>query len=325
LFHAGFSWIQGGYVGVDIFFVISGYLITTIIISERISGTFSLLGFYERRARRILPALLVVMFASLVAGWTWMMPKQFKEFGESVFAVALFGSNVLFWLTSGYFDAAAEEKPLLHTWSLGVEEQYYMLFPLLVAFLWSWGRRKQMAIMLAIALASLGLAEFLKNRDAMANFFLAPSRAWELMIGSLLAYAAPTTSTGGRFSAAWAQGLSLLGLAMIITSVFAFGKTTAVPGLPALLPTLGTALILYFANSGTLVMRWLSTPVVVGVGLVSYSAYLWHQPLFAFARILSPDKPAPGVFGLLGLAALALAYLTWRFVETPFRNRRVIG
>ncbi|WP_300453414.1 acyltransferase family protein [Accumulibacter sp.] len=325
LFHAGIPGFGGGYVGVDIFFVISGFLITSIILAERQSGRFSLVAFYERRARRILPALFLVMLVSLLAAWFLLMPKQFKEFGQSLVAVSIFGSNVLFWLTSGYFDAAAEEKPLLHTWSLGVEEQYYLLFPLLVMLIWRLGRRRQMAVLSAVLLASLAWSVWLQPRDALANFFLAPSRAWELLIGSLLAFVSQTQPLHQRVSKSVAQLLSLLGLALIAAAVFCFGSETAVPGLPALLPTLGTALVLGYAGPATLAGRVLSLRTVVGVGLLSYSAYLWHQPLFAFARLCLMEQPGGGMFAALSVLSLVLAYFTWRYVEVPLRNRRRIG
>ena len=325
LFHAGFTWFSGGYVGVDVFFVISGYLITTIILAEKSSGSFTIAGFYERRARRILPALFLVMLACLIPCWLWMMPKQLKEFSQSLVAVALFASNVIFWLTSGYFSSAAEERPLLHTWSLGVEEQYYVLFPLLVILLWPLGRRRMAWCLVALAVASLGLAEFVARRDAMANFYLAPSRAWELLIGSLLAFAAFAQPIHQRVSGTAAQLLSMLGVLLIVVAVFAFDKATPVPGVHALLPTLGTALVLGFAAQGTYAARMLSAKWVVGIGLISYSAYLWHQPLFAFARIRLLDKPGPAVLGALSMASMALAYFTWRYVEAPFRNRKRVA
>ena len=325
MFHAGSPWFSGGYVGVDVFFVISGYLITSIILNEKASGKFTISGFYERRARRILPALFLVMLVCLLPSWLWMMPKQLKEFAHSLVAVSLFGSNILFWRTSGYFDTATEEKPLLHTWSLGVEEQYYVLFPLMVILMWRLGRRNLAWILVIFALASLGLTEFAVRRDPMANFYLAPTRAWELLIGSSLAFATFAVPLHVRAGRAMSQAFAALGLLMIVAAVVEFDKTTPVPGYRALLPTLGTALVLAFATEGTHTARLLSQKWIVGAGLISYSAYLWHQPLFAFARIRLHDKPSPLVFGLLGALSMVLAYFTWRYVEAPFRDRKRFG
>ena len=188
LFHAGFDWFSGGYVGVDVFFVISGYLITSIILKEQERSTFSLLKFYERRARRILPALFLVMLCCIPFARFWMLPSHLKSFSESLVGVSVFLSNVLFLFQSGYFAQASELKPLLHTWSLAVEEQYYLAFPLFVLLFWRFGRHR-MAVLVAIAaVLSLILAEWGWRHQAAANFFLAPTRAWELLAGSLCAF-----------------------------------------------------------------------------------------------------------------------------------------
>ncbi len=325
LFHAGFSWFSGGFVGVDVFFVISGFLITSIILTEKAAGEFTIAAFYERRARRILPALLFVMLACLVPAWLWLMPRQLQEFNQSMVAVVLFGSNLLFWRTSGYFDLATEERPLLHTWSLGVEEQFYVLFPLVILLLWPLGRTRLKWLLAVVAVASLGLAELVGRGSPMANFYLPITRAWELLVGSLIAFGAVRQPLHRRVGGSTAQALSALGLAAIVVAVCFFDKSTQVPGLWALLPTVGTALVLAFATEGTLAARLLSRRWMVGIGLISYSAYLWHQPLLAFARIRLLDRPAPAVYGLLAAASLVLAYFTWRYVEAPFHDRQRIG
>lgn len=188
LFHAGFSSFAGGYVGVDVFFVISGYLITIILINDLDAGRFSLARFYERRARRILPALFVVLLACLPFAWLWMMPSQLTDFAQGLVAVVFFASNVLFWRQSGYFAAAAELNPLLHTWSLAVEEQYYLLFPLFLLTLWRFGRARVFWTVVVLAAVSLLVAEWGWRNSPSANFYLAPSRAWELLAGSICAF-----------------------------------------------------------------------------------------------------------------------------------------
>jgi peptidoglycan/LPS O-acetylase OafA/YrhL len=321
LFHAGFEPFHGGYVGVDIFFVISGYLITTIILQERSNGDFSIVNFYERRARRILPALFVVLAVCFPFAWFWMTPGQFGEFTQSVLAVSVFGSNILFWKTSGYFDFSSEEKPLLHTWSLAVEEQYYVLFPLLVLLLWRLGRKRQFWIFVGLAGASLLLSEWGWRHARMASFYLAPTRTWEILIGSILAFASFEAPLHRRVGKRPTEALSIVGLAAILFSIFVYEEQTPFPSVYALVPTLGTALIIAFAHKGTVVARLLSWRWPVRIGLISYSAYLWHQPLFAFARIRLPTRPSSWTFLLLSFLTLVLAYLTWRFVESPFRNR----
>lgn len=320
LFHAGFGMFSGGYIGVDVFFVISGYLITTIIAEEHAAGRFSIVRFYERRARRILPALFLVMTACLPFAWRWMLPAELADFGRSLVAVVLFVSNILFWRTSGYFDLAAESKPLLHTWSLGVEEQFYLVFPLVIAVAWRFGI-KRLALGLGLAAAiSLAASAWLLDHDALASFFLLPTRAWELLAGSLLALLAGTRYAG-RMPPAAANVLAALGLVAILVPVFVFDTMTRFPGFAALLPVMGTVLVLAFASPATLAGRLLALRPMLWVGAISYSAYLWHQPLFAFARLMRADPPPPWLFGLLLLAALGLAQLSYRFVEAPFRDR----
>lgn len=324
LFHAGFATFSGGFVGVDVFFVISGYLITTILIAELERGEFSVVAFYERRARRILPALFLVMAASLPLAWLLLAPSDLTDFWQSLVAVSLFSSNVLFWLESGYFDTEAELKPLLHTWSLAVEEQFYILFPLLLMLAWPIGRRRIVAIILLVVTFSLALAQWGSARQPAASFFLLPTRAWELGLGALVAFLLARTRLFLASSPA-NDVLAMAGLLLILVAAFAFDERTPFPGLYALLPTVGTALVLLFAGPRTLAGRVLGSRVLVAVGLVSYSAYLWHQPMFAFARHASLGEPAE--WQLLGLAALslALAYVSWRFVEQPFRQKGTLS
>lgn len=314
-FHAGFSVFSGGFVGVDVFFVISGYLITSILIAELEQGNFCIARFYVRRARRILPALFVVMFACLPFAYVWMLPSQLKDFAQSSVAVVFFASNVLFWREDGYFGAAAELKPLLHTWSLAVEEQYYLLFPLFLVLLWRFGRQRVFWIVVAVAVLSLLLAEWGWRNKPSANFYLAPPRAWELLAGSVCAFL--TVGKAQRSS----NVLSAAGFALIVFAVFYYSESTPFPSVYTLVPVVGTALIILFAAEGTWVAQLLSLRGFVGIGLISYSAYLWHQPLFAFARLRTLTEPSHTMMSVLAAAALLLAWATWYWVERAFRRR----
>lgn len=313
LFHGGLALFSGGFVGVDVFFVISGYLITTIIAGHLDEGRFSLLDFYARRARRILPALVLVVACTTPFAWAWMLPTDFRDFAQSVSAVSLFSSNFLFWLESDYFAAAAERKPLLHTWSLAVEEQYYIFFPLLLMAFWRRAARGTVGLLCVIFLASLVASEVLWRIAPDANFYLLPSRIWELMTGSLVAIwmlrRGPVPSETG----------AALGLGLILASIFLYDKTTPFPSVYALAPVMGTALVILCGVQGTWVARILSLRAPVAIGLISYSAYLWHQPLFALARIRLGHPDVAIMMGLAGLSLL-LAWASWRFVEQPFRQ-----
>jgi peptidoglycan/LPS O-acetylase OafA/YrhL len=321
LFHAGFSWFSGGYVGVDVFFVISGYLITTIILREQSAGVFSLAHFYERRVRRILPALFVVLIACLIPAWLWLVPAQLRNFSTATAAVSVFASNFVFWTLGGYFGTRAEENPLIHTWSLAVEEQYYMLFPLLVIALWPFGIRVLGCAVFAIALLSISLSQYGLQIDPIGTFFLTPTRGWELLIGSLLAFFSYRTPLSTRVGRTANQILATLGLALIVGSALTFDKTTPFPGVHALIPTTGAALIIGFGATDTFVARMLSLRLVVLVGLISYSLYLWHQPLFAFARIATDAHLRTETYIALIFVAVILAYVTWRHIEVPFRQK----
>ncbi|GIT89295.1 acyltransferase family protein [Roseobacter sp. OBYS 0001] len=319
LFHAGVPIFSGGFVGVDVFFVISGFLITFILIRELDAGTFSLINFYERRARRILPALFVVIAACLPFAFMLLVPQDLKDFGESVAAVALFSSNVLFWQESGYF--ASELKPLLHTWSLAVEEQYYILFPLFLMITWQWGKKITLALLIVVFALSLLAAQVLVTKDASFAFFMLPTRGWELLAGSFVAFALQ------RYpdlpGSAWlAQAGSLLGLAMVLYAIFVFDAQTPFPSLYTMVPVLGSVLIILCARQGTVVHALLCQRAFVGIGLVSYSAYLWHQPLFAFTRYANAGHPPGVIMAGLVLVTFLLAYASWRWVETPFRIAR---
>ena len=320
LFHAGFELFSGGFVGVDVFFVISGYLITTIIISEMAEGKFSIVNFYERRARRILPALFFVMLMCLPFAWMWLTPNDLKDFGQSLVAVSTFSSNILFWRESGYFDTAAELKPLLHTWSLAVEEQYYILFPIFLMFTWRLGLKWILILLSMVFLVSLGIAQWGAYNSPSAAFFLLPARGWELLVGVFAAFYLKYNTHLKSHSLN--QALSLIGFGMIVYSIISFDKNTAFPSLYALIPTIGTGLLILCAVPKTLIHKLLSLKFIVGIGLLSYSAYLWHQPLLAFARHRLLGEFSDVILIVLCVASLAMAWFSWRFVETPFRNRQ---
>ena len=323
LFHAGFEVFGGGFVGVDIFFVISGYLITNIILADYEKGSFSIKKFYERRARRILPALFLVIIVCIPAAWVLLLPSDMKDFSQSLVAVSLFASNILFWRESGYFDSTAELKPLLHTWSLAVEEQYYIIFPILLMLLWKLGRRWILIALILLFIASLVFSEWAAHAKPTAAFYLLPMRAWELLIGAFAAFYLSKENRNNFGKSTFEIG-GWLGLGLIIYSIFSFSKATPFPGFYALIPTIGVVLIILFATHQTTAGRFLGNKVLVGIGMISYSAYLWHQPLFSFARHKSLGEPSSIVFASLVLATICLAYMSWRFVETPFRSQLVI-
>ena len=323
-FHAGFKLFSGGFVGVDIFFVISGYLITSIILSEMEVGKFNLINFYERRARRILPALFFVTLVCIPFSWMLLISKDMKDFAQSLIGISTFSSNILFWRESGYFNTAAELKPLLHTWSLAVEEQYYLIFPLFLMLTWRLGRHWILVLLTAAILVSLGLGHWGAYNKPHAAFYLLPTRAWEILIGIFAAFYLSRT-TLNRLNNKISNTLSMMGLALTMYSIFFYNKTTPVPSLYILVPTVGTLLIIVFAHSGTLANSFLSNRIFIWIGLISYSAYLWHQPLFAFIKYLSfDDHPSAPIMALFCLLIIPLAYLSWRFVEKPFRNKNII-
>ncbi len=334
-FHAGFDWFRGGFVGVDVFFVISGYLITSIIWPDRTADKFSLVDFYERRARRILPALLFIMLMCLPFAWVWMFPYQIEEFSESLIAVSGLVSNIFFGKAAGYFDSGVELKPLLHPWSLAIEEQYYVLFPLFLMVAGRLGKKWIVAFLVVGASLSLAMAEWTSTKGLTEEFFLFAkyppdqpmdpfyllwTRAWELLLGALLAIPG-FTGKGSTVPAVVSQAGSFLGVALLGYAVYVFDANTPMPSFYSLVPTLGAVCLISFATPHTIVGRILGHQWVVGIGLISYSAYLWHHPLFAFTRIRSPKEPSVWTFGLLIVCSLGLAYVTWRFLEGPFRDK----
>jgi peptidoglycan/LPS O-acetylase OafA/YrhL len=321
LYHAEFELFGGGFVGVDVFFVISGYLITSIIVNELQEGKFSLVNFYERRIRRIFPALFVVILSCMVFAWLWYLPNDFKDYAQSQVAVSMFASNLLFWRQSGYFDSANELKPLLHTWSLAVEEQFYLFYPVGLLLVFRYFKRWMSPIIVFVAFLSFGFAQWASYRRPTLAFYFLPARIWELLVGALAAIVLINRQEK-RTHLVLREICACLGLFLIAYSVFAFKSSTPFPGMFALVPTVGAALIIMFGERDTFIGRLLSLKTLVGIGLASYSAYLWHQPVFAFARYQGFQTQLSYMPILLLAITFGLAYLSWKYIETPFRIRR---
>lgn len=322
LFHFGFTTFSGGFVGVDVFFVISGFLITSILFREITVQRFSFLDFWGRRARRILPALTLVVVVTLALGWLLLTAKDLSDLGRTIRYQSLFISNILFMREDGYFEPASDLKPLLHTWSLAVEEQYYIFFPLMMVLLMRYVRHWRW-MLFAVLLVSFGLNIVYIERRPEFAFFSLPTRAWELLCGAMLAVL-PAAKHAPRL---WVrQTVGLAGLAAVLLAVFTFDKTTVFPGWAALLPVLGTtALIWSGARGPTLAGQLLSLRPMVWIGLLSYSLYLWHWPIYVYANAISIDGIQPlEAVGWIALA-VALAWLSLRYVELPFREKRVFA
>ncbi|MEZ5902034.1 MAG: acyltransferase family protein [Alphaproteobacteria bacterium] len=322
LFHAGFDVFSGGFVGVDIFFVISGFLITSIIINDLNQERFSIREFYERRIRRILPALYTVCFVTLIAGCLVFLPAELESLGRGLGTTLLFVSNILFWSETGYFDASADLKPLLHTWSLAVEEQFYVFFPLLLILIAKFLKKKYVPVLLICAFGSFAISVWGAEYKPSATFYWAPTRAWELLLGAFLALGfIPLPSRRWLL-----EVLGILGLCLIGYAVFAFDYDTAFPGLNALFPCLGASLLIYANQSRqTVSKKFLGLKPLVFIGLCSYSFYLWHWPVFVFAKYLSMNSLTGVQSCGLVLLSFALSVMTWKFIETPFRNRSFLA
>lgn len=315
--------LEGGFLGVDIFFVISGYLITGIILADLHKQQFSFAKFYERRARRILPALSTVVLASIPAAWLLMSPTQLKNFGMSLIAVMLFASNILFCKNVNYFADPASLIPLLHTWSLGVEEQFYIIFPLLFLGLYKFLPKYLLHVLAVLIICSLLLAQILSTKSPSINFYYLPTRFWELMCGAILA---KMELQDNKPQLKYLKTIMpIFGLGLIIFSIMYFNQTTMHPGLATLAPVVATMCIIWFCGQRDYVTKLLSSAPLVGIGLISYSLYLWHQPVLTYLRLYN-QKPISAFTTILGLIlTFGLSYITWRYIEQPCRNRALVS
>ena len=333
-YHANSAWLPGGFIGVDIFFVISGFLISGIILGGIDRGTFSFGDFYARRVKRIFPALLVVLLAVSVVGWFSLFTDEYERLGKHVAAGAGFLSNIILWKEAGYFDPASDLKPLLHLWSLGIEEQFYLIWPLLFVLL-AKARRSPLAAIGAITLGSFALNLYWVKDHEVRTFYLPVTRFWELSLGSLLAYAHVlgikrpegairriSSSLAGGASPSSRNWMSLCGLSLFAVALVLLTKDDQFPGWLAALPTVGTCLLIAAGNRSWINARVLGNPLMVWIGLISYPLYLWHWPLLSFQRILSASRLSAGTTLLTLAAAVALAWLTYRYVERPIRTSR---
>ena len=320
-YHAKFPAFEGGFVGVDIFFVISGYLITSIILNDLRANRFSFLRFYERRVRRIFPALTVMILLTVPFSWFLLTPVDFKDFSQSIgFALASI-SNVLFWMEAGYFGTESELKPLIHTWSLGIEEQFYLVFPFILMTIWRFSRRYLMVFLVFIIISSLVLSEFTSRTDQSMSFYLIHTRVWELMVGALLAYWGILKPVGTMRNLVVQQ---CTGLVLIFGAILLFSDQTNHPGFMTVIPVMGAGLLLRYGHNGGFIDSLLGNWVLVKIGLISYSLYLFHHPIFAFMRNYLLNPPTFYDYSFAILFSFLAAYGSYKYVETPFRHKHIV-
>ena len=328
LYHAqftifGYQSFKGGFIGVDIFFVISGYLITSIILKELFSsGSFSFKYFYERRIRRILPVLLVVMIASLPLAWIYLIPSHFEDYSNSILYSLGFSSNFYFYYSGQEYGAIdGSLKPFLHTWSLSVEEQFYILFPVIILLVYKYLRSYLIHVLILGFLISLGLADWTSRNYPRFNFFVLPTRGWELLAGSILAYCELTYRRGVKIYF-FNKIMPGLGLIIIICSIFFINEEMFHPSLYTLSPIIGVSLIIWFSNKEEIITKILSTKFLVGIGLISYSLYLWHYPIFAFGKIIDLTSSTYNKVDLI-LITILISIFSYLLIEKPARNKKI--
>jgi peptidoglycan/LPS O-acetylase OafA/YrhL len=319
-FHAFPGWVRGGFIGVDIFFVISGFLISTIIIQNLQNDTFSFLDFYSRRIKRIFPALTIVLTTCFILGWYVLLPDEYRQLGKHIFAGASFVSNFVLWGESGYFDNSAETKPLLHLWSLGVEEQFYLIWPLIIWFAW---RKKfsTLKVIFAVFFVSFFLNIYGIYKNPVATFYSPLTRFWELSCGSLLAwYSIHQRVVIEKISATQGNLLSTVGHALIFASLLLITQYSLFPGWWAVLPISGTVFIILGGTNAWINRTMLSSRGMVWIGLISFPLYLWHWPLLSFAHILQDQPPTRQTRSLAVFFAILLAWMTYKLIEKPIRS-----
>lgn len=318
-FHFGIPGFGGAFSGPEVFFVLSGYLIASRIFYQVEKGTFSFSDFYYKRIRRLFPAYLLMVLCTVVAAWIWLLPADFREFSKSFFASTVYMSNLQFYRESGYFDTASHLKPLLHTWSLSVEEQFYLFFPVTVAVLAWMSRRQFFFAFLAISAVSFIAAVIVIEQDKSLVFYMFPFRIWELGLGIMIAtgcYVLP------KFRQAWVnEGLAVLGLALILVPMFVYAPTMKFPGLAAVPACVGTWLIIQLdGERSTLVQRFLALKPMAIVGTLSYSLYLWHWPIYVFYAYTDTNGVDAAEMSALMVVILIASYLTYHYVEDPMRR-----
>lgn len=314
-FHAGLNGFEGGFLGVDVFLVISGFLITSSIINNQRKERFSLLDFYDRRARRILPSLVFTLLVTLILAFVFMLPYDLKNFGQSLVATSLGANNILLYFTSGYWSMAADFKPLYHTWSLGIEEQYYFIIPIIFIVLFK-KQKLLVSSLILLFLISFYATYTIENKEF--NFLIILSRFWELCAGSLLAlYMVDNKTTKNDV-------LSLLGLILISISYYNPYFISENQAFVNLSPVLGTVMVIAFTKPESYIYKSLSVKTITIIGLSSYSIYLLHQPILAFLRLYSEGEVHVYKQLAFSLMAVPLGYLTWRFIESPFREKSII-
>ena len=322
-YHANVSFFSGGFAGVDVFFVISGFLISSIILREQQMGTFTLANFYMRRVRRILPAIFTVTIVCIPLAWFILGPRDMKDFAQSVGGVVTFTSNLLFWRESGYFEQSVEYKPLLHTWSLAVEEQFYAIFPLVLMALAALRLKIKFVILACIFFVSFYFSMTYSQSDPGAAFYLIVSRAWQLILGA--ASALFVLNYTGNISRPVSEVLSIIGFMMVIVSIVIFDANSWDTPALMLIPVVGATLIIIFSKSQMIIGKLLGSKILVALGILSYSAYLWHYPILAFTKYSLTDDLQPIYLSLIGLSSFALAYPTWLLIENLFRDSQRIG